>query len=362
MESATSTSDGAGMETGAAIADAVRNGELTREGIVRLLEIADPEELQKLFIAADAIRQRFVGSEVFLRGIVEFSNFCRRDCLYCGLRLSNRDLPRYRMEEGEILAAAHRIKAAGISTIVLQSGEDPCQSTVRICRLIRRIKDETSLVVTLSVGERPLGDYLAFREAGANRYLLKQETSSPELYARFRPGCRHEERQQCLRHLKELGYEIGTGNIVGLPGQNTADLAAVLLFIREIDADMVGIGPFIAHPQTPLAPCPNGSPAMTLKVLAVARLLTRSTNIPATTALATIAPQGWRDALQSGANVIMPNFTPVVYRGLYEIYPGKSSASTNVPDFPEMLEQELRDSGRIIGTGSGFRKRQEISG
>ena len=355
MGKETSTSDHTSAESCTIIDQASRGNDLTKEEIIRLLKITDHDELQKLYAAADEVRERFVGPEVFLRGIVEFSNVCERNCLYCGLRKGNKQLDRYRIVEDEILAAAHSIKDADIATIVLQSGEDSFYTTDVLCRLIQGIKEETALTITLSIGERSYEDYRSFKRAGADRYLLKHETVSQELYDRLRPGCRYEKRRQCLVWLKELGYEVGTGSMVGLPGQDIASLAEDILFVKEIDADMLGIGPFIAHPITPLSAYPNGSLDMTLKMLAIARLLTKSTNIPATTALATIDQQARTKAFNAGANVIMPDFTPFSYKRFYDIYPGRSSEAINIHDFIEVLDRELAGSGRVIGTGSGYR-------
>jgi biotin synthase len=328
---------------------------LTREEIVLLLSLPEGEAREALFSAADAVRRQEVGDEIYLRGIIEFSNVCARDCLYCGLRGSNLRLHRYRMAESEIIETARLIRSAGVGTVVLQSGEDPFFSPDRICRLIAGIRAETGLTVTLSVGERSPADYRAFREAGAERYLLKHETSSPALYRRLRPGSVLNDRLDCLSALAELGYEVGTGNMVGLPGQTLETLADDLLLMEEMKADMLGIGPFIPHPKTPLAQTPAGDLYLTLKVLAVARLLTRTTHIPATTALGILAPQGRLRALKAGANVVMPDFTPPLYRKHYEIYPGRSK-TVKVSDFLRRLQDDIGRIGRTIGYGKGGRK------
>ncbi len=336
-----------------------RTGEgaaVTREEISLLLALPAGEERESLFRLADAVRRREVGDEVFLRGIIEFSNICERDCLYCGLRRSNRRLPRYRMPMEEILATAGRVRKAGIATIVLQSGEDPAFRTEQLCRLVSRIRSEYGLTITLSLGERPDSDYRAFRDAGAERYLLKHETASPAIYSRMRPGCALEDRLKCLKTLGELGYEVGTGTIVGLPGQTREALADDLLLMRAMDADMLGIGPFIPHADTPLAGQPAGDGEATLSVLAVARLLTRTTNIPATTALMTLDPRFRLRALGLGANVVMPDFTPADYRRHYAIYPGRSDA-LSVEDFLLQIREEIGRIGRTIGGGSGGRKK-----
>jgi biotin synthase len=226
--------------------------DLNRAEIIQLLSLPG-QYSSDLFYAADRVRKEQMGDEIFLRGIIEFSNYCERNCLYCGLRKGNSQLSRYRMSEDEIIATAEQIKKTGVPTVVLQSGEDSFYSQDIVSCLIERIRKETDLIITLSIGERALNDYKAFQQAGANRYLLKHETASKELYKYLRPGCNWENRLQCLRWLKELGFETGTGNMVGLPGQTPEILADDLLVIKYLDADMLGIGQFIAHSDTPLA-------------------------------------------------------------------------------------------------------------
>jgi biotin synthase len=329
------------------------NGQaLTRAEIIRLLCLSREGEKQHIFRAADTARRRGVGDEIFFRGIIEFSNICERDCLYCGLRRSNHRLGRYRMSDEEILATARRIRDEGIGTVVLQSGEDPFFTAEKLSDLIGRIREETGLIVTLSVGERPLADYQVLRQAGSSRYLLKYETASPDLYRRLRPGSFLADRLLCLKALSESGYEVGTGNMVGLPGQSPELLADDLLLMKDLSADMLGIGPFLPHPETPLATFPAGDLSMTLKVLAVARLLTRTTNIPATTALGNLDPMGRLMALQAGANVVMPDFTPPAYRNLYEIYPGRNKTE-DASEFLGRLKVDIARIGRIIGRGAG---------
>ncbi len=328
--------------------------DLSRKEILELLTLlvkCSPE----LFSAADKVRKEQVGDEIFLRGIIEFSNHCERNCLYCGLRKDNSNLSRYRMTEDEIIATVEQIKKTGVPTVVLQSGEDSFYSQDVVYRLIERIRKETDLIITLSIGERPLDDYRAFQQAGANRYLLKHETASKELYKYLRPGCDWENRLKCLRHLKELGFETGTGNMVGLPGQTPEILADDLLIMKLLDADMLGIGPFIAHPDTPLAGIDNDDLDTVLRVIAVARLITRDTNIPATTALATIHPKGRLLALQAGANVVMPDFTPEKYKILYDIYPGRKDVGSAAAIMSN-LEKDFHSIGRIVNYRIGHRQ------
>lgn len=326
---------------------------LKREEIIELLALPGSYTPQ-LLEAADRVRKDQVGDEIFLRGIIEFSNICERNCLYCGLRKSNANLSRYRMSEDEIVATAKEIQKSGVPTVVLQSGEDSFFDTAMICRLIERIRRETNLVITLSIGERSLADYKSFQQAGANRYLLKHETADKEIYKFLRPGCKWEDRLQCLRWIKELGFETGTGNMVGLPGQTLETLADDLLVMKYLDADMLGIGPFISHPDTPLAGIDHDDLEMTLRVLAVARLITRNTNIPATTALGTLHPQGRLLALQAGANVVMPDFTPEIYKSRYDIYPGRTDVGS-ATDIIIRLEQDFRSIGRTLLYSVGHR-------
>ena len=327
--------------------------DLSREDIIALLKLPGNYSAA-LYFAADRVRKQEVGNEIFLRGIIEFSNYCERNCLYCGLRKGNSGLSRYRMSEDEIIDTAHQIQETGIPTVVLQSGEDSFYSQETVCRLIKRIRKETDLIITLSLGERDLNDFKVFYQAGAHRYLLKHETASTELYKYLRPGCNQQSRIQCLRRLKELGFETGTGNMVGLPGQTPEILANDLLAMKILNADMIGIGPFIAHPDTPLAGIDNDDIEMTLRVLAVARLLTRNTNIPATTALATLHPQGRILALQAGANVVMPDFTPNMYKSRYDIYPGRTDTGT-AKDIIEKLKMDVHSIGREINFSAGSR-------
>jgi len=328
-------------------------GDFTRDDIIALLRLPG-DYSQDIFAAADRVCKQQIGNDIFLRGIIEFSNFCERNCLYCGLRKANKKLSRYRMSDAEIIATAKQISKTDISTVVLQSGEDSFYRAEIICKLIEQIQKETNLIITLSIGERPLDDYKAFQQAGANRYLLKHETASPELYQYLRPDCQLDQRIQCLRTIKHLGFETGTGNMVGLPGQTLEILADDLLVMKILDADMLGIGPFISHPDTPLAGIGNDDIELTLRVLAIARLLTRNTNIPATTALAAMHPQGRLLALQAGANVVMPDFTPEIYKLNYDIYPGKTDTSS--PEvIIEQLKKDIHSIGRNLNYSAGNR-------
>ncbi|HHX25953.1 MAG TPA: [FeFe] hydrogenase H-cluster radical SAM maturase HydE [Firmicutes bacterium] len=293
--------------------------------IIPLLQACPGDETESLFACADRTRKGFVGDSVHIRGIIEFSNYCVRSCMYCGLRRDNRKLRRYRMTPDEILAASENGIRSGYRTIVLQSGEDPYYSASDIARIVEGIKAFGDVAVTLSVGERPRSEYATMKAAGADRFLLKHETADAELYRRLHPGASLETRIECLQNLKGLGFQVGSGFIIGLPGQDIATIARDITLLKELDVEMAGIGPFIPHPDTPLASYPAGDVTMTLKALAVARLALPHANLPVTTALSTLQKDGRQLALSCGGNVIMPNITPAKYRELYEIYPDSAS-------------------------------------
>ena len=327
------------------------------------LQEEDPDRLEELWTEADRVRRTHVGEEVHLRGLVEISNHCARHCLYCGLRADNRTLIRYRMTRTEILQCALQAEELGYGTIVIQSGEDPGITRKWLCEVIRTVKRETALAVTLSIGERSEEDLRAWREAGADRYLLRFETSDRALFRRIHPSLpgRESDRLAILRTLDTLGYETGSGIMVGIPGQTFAAVAEDLWLFRTLDLDMVGVGPFLPHPGTPLGSDANkaekpgeeqvpNSALMACKVVALTRILLPLANLPATTALAAAEKGNAREpGLRCGANVIMPNLTPEPYRGMYEIYPQKGNVHTD--------HRHIRDAilalGRTVAQGRG---------
>lgn len=329
------------------------------------LKEADPQRLERLWQEADATRRRHVGEDVHLRGLIEFSNHCARSCAYCGLRAENHQLERYRMTAGEILECAHQAVDFGYGTVVLQSGEDYGMDAGWMARVIARIKRETPLAVTLSLGERSEEELHMWRLAGADRYLLRFETSSQILFQQIHPPLSSDSpgRVELLRLLRDMGYETGSGVMVGIPGQTWNDLTHDLLLFRQLDLDMIGIGPFLPHPHTPLGArtvslnnperVPNSEETV-LKAVALTRLLCPKTNIPATTALATVNRTKGRElALARGANIVMPNLTPLRYRLLYEIYPGKACIQETATECQKCLEARIRRIGRTIGIGRG---------
>lgn len=302
-----------------------------------------------LFSFADKVRRENVGDEVHLRGLIEFSNICKCQCNYCGLRSPNKNIERYRIAPDDIIFYAQKAVEMGYKTIVLQSGEDEFYSCDVMCEIIKGIKN-FDCALTLSIGERSFEDYKAFKDCGADRYLIRIETTDRELYKKMHPYMDFDNRVRCLKDLKTLGYEVGTGCLVGLPEQTLESLADDVLFFKEIDADMIGIGPFIAHPQTPLKDSANGNFILALKVMALTRILLKTINIPATTAMETLNPNGRIIALQSGANVVMPNVTIQNFSSKYEIYPDKSSLSDR-----DEAECIIKSIGRTISKGYGFR-------
>lgn len=323
---------------------------LSKNEIVRLL--ADEQNEPALLKRADRIRKKYVGDAIHLRGLIEFSNICRNNCLYCGIRRGNGKVARYRMEEDELVETARRAAALGFKTVVMQSGEDMYYTQEKMCRIIEAIK-KFDVAVTLSVGERSYGDYKAFREAGADRYLMRIETTDKDLYHRLDPGMSWQHRYECLLMIKELGYELGSGIMVGLPGQSLESIAADLMFLRRLGVDMAGIGPFIPHPETPLAGEPGGSLHLALRTMAIMRLLLPDINIPATTAMESLHPDGRMMALQGGANVVMPNVTEGEYRKLYELYPGKICVNDTPVHCRSCISRKILSIGRTIGTGYG---------
>jgi len=328
----------------------------------------DPERLAELWHAADETRRQYVGDEVHVRGLLEVSNHCARSCTYCGLRAENAALPRYRLSAEEILDGARLTASLGWGTVVMQAGEDYAITREWMADVIRAIKRETPLAVTLSLGERPREDFAAWRDAGADRYLLRFETSDPELYALIHPPLRPGEpnRIERLRWLQDLGYEAGGGVMIGIPGQSCATLARDIDLFREMDMDMVGVGPYIPNPDAPLGcgeleplPTPDQVPAdetMACKVVALTRIIRPDANLPSTTALATINKEKGRQlGLERGANIIMPNVTPPQYREMYRIYPGKSGYRETAEATAGNLREFLASIGRRVGEGQGGR-------
>lgn len=345
---------------------------MNQDEILAWLLEENPERLETLWRLADQVRRKHVGNAVHIRGLIEFSNYCRSNCHYCGMRRGRRSLPRYRMTRDEILASAREAAARGYGTVVLQSGEDPKLDVEWLAGIIRTIRRDIGTAVTLSLGLRSRDELLRLREAGADRYYLRFETSDRELWNRIHPPVGKDalHRLDLLPEIKALGYETGSGIMVGIPGQTWASLAEDIGWFRRLDLDMIGCGPFVPHPGTPsgleasAAEPSAGQAANTnlaaYKVMALTRLVCPDVNIPSTTALATLnSEDGHRLGLQRGANVLMVNLTPLEYRSLYEIYPNKAG----VHESPEMQRKRiaalLSGLGRTAGKGPGASRNYE---
>ena len=318
--------------------------------------LSDNTKNNWLFKEADKVRYENIGKEIYLRALIEFSNICKRQCKYCGLRSPNKKIERYRLSKDEILFVAKKAVNLGFKTIVLQSGEDDNYYSDKLCDIIHSIK-KLDVALTLSIGEKTFDEYKAYKKAGADRYLLRIETSDKNLYEQMHPNASFENRIRCLEDLKKLGYEVGTGCLVGLPNQTIESLANDILFFKEIDADMIGIGPFIPHSETPLKNEKQGDFWLALKVMALTRINLPTINIPATTAMETIIKNGRLIVLQSGANVVMTNVSEIDYKRKYEIYPNKAGTNNeNLEEYLKDLENNFLSIGRTIIKSIGFRK------
>jgi len=293
--------------------------------ILRIIASNDNDEIEALFSEARKVREANYGKSVYIRGLIEFSNYCKNDCYYCGIRRSNANLERYRLSLEEILECCRMGDKLGIKTFVLQSGEDPWFTTDRVTETVSAIRKEfPNHAITLSIGEWAKSDYEQFFKAGANRFLLRHETATNEHYAKLHPSSMSlENRKQCLWNLKKIGYQVGAGFMVGTPHQTPECLLEDIRFLEELQPQMVGIGPFIPQKDTPFAAQPRGDINLCLKMIAITRLTLPKALIPATTAMGSIAPNGRELALEAGANVFMPMLTPISVRKLYALYDDK---------------------------------------
>ena len=308
-----------------------------------------------LFAAADRVRHDTYGDAVYIRGLIEFTNICRNDCYYCGIRRSNRNASRYRLTKEEILQCCENGYELGFRTFVLQGGEDPWFNDDRMVDIIRSIKQGyPDCAITLSIGEKSKESYQRFKDAGADRYLLRHETASEEHYRYLHPeSLSLANRKQCLYTLKELGYQIGAGFMVGAPGQTLEYLAEDLVFLKDLNPHMVGIGPFVPHHDTKFAEEPAGSVDLTLFLLSVIRILLPQVLLPATTALGTLDPRGREKGFQAGANVVMPNLSPVKNRKQYELYDNKICTGEEAAECRGCLTRRVESVGYEIVTDRG---------
>jgi len=318
------------------------------DDLEQILSLKDKKEIDNLFVFADKVRKDFCGEGIILRGIIEFSNYCSQECFYCGLNKSNRKLERYRLNSNELFKAVEYLSSCNIKTVVLQSGQDLGLDALWLKDIILKIKSSFDMAVTLSVGERSADEYRIWRQAGADRYLLKIETSDKQIYSSLHTQMDFKQRLNCLNILRELGYQVGSGNIIGLAGQTLKTIAQDIVFFKREDFDMIGIGPFIPHQHTRLAGQQKGDALLSLKAIALTRIVTKNAHIPATTALGSLDKDYRLDALRCGANVLMPNFTPQPYRKLYEIYPQKRCVDESVGACNSCMEGMAKGLGRFM--------------
>lgn len=338
----------------------IEKRELKKEEYMELLsQYQDQEIADRLAAEAVRIRQEIYGKAVYTRGLIEFTNYCKNDCYYCGIRRGNRNVERYRLTLEEILSCCENGYELGFRTFVLQGGEDAYFNDDRMVEIISAIKKKyPDCALTLSIGEKSYDSYKRFREAGADRYLLRHETANDAHYHKLHP----EEmslgvRKQCLRDLKALGYQVGAGFMVGSPGQTFETMAEDLLFLKELNPQMVGIGPFIAHHDTKFAEEPNGSVELTLFLLSVIRILLPHVLLPATTALGTLDPTGREKGLLRGANVVMPNLSPVRNRKQYELYDNKICTGEEAAECRGCLSRRVASVGyELVGDRGDFRE------
>ncbi len=308
-----------------------------------------------LFLAADAVRREVYGDAVYIRGLIEVSNYCKNNCYYCGIRSGNTKAERYRLSKEEILLCCREGYRLGFRTFVLQGGEDPKLTDTVICDIVAAIREEfPDCAITLSLGEKDAASYRAYFEAGANRYLLRHETATDSHYGKLHPDTMSlSNRKQCLYTLKEIGYQVGAGFMVGSPYQTTEHFLQDLRFLQELEPDMIGIGPYLTHKDTPFSEFPNGSMELTLKLLAMLRLMFPYVLLPSTTALGTIHPKGRELGLKAGANVVMPNLSPQNVRKLYALYENKLATGEEAAESLDQLKRLVERAGYRVVTDRG---------
>ena len=329
--------------------------DLSDSELAELINDRDDETAELLRIRADEVRQRYYGKKVFLRGLIEVSSHCKNDCLYCGIRRSNRDADRYRLDREKILSCCENGYSLGFRTFVMQGGEDSFFTDELMCSIISEIREKyPDCAITLSLGERSRESYRLMKEAGADRYLLRHETASPELYRRLHPSeMSLDKRIRCLFDLKELGYQVGSGFMVGAPFQTTEDLVTDLRFLQKLQPQMIGIGPFVPHHSTPFAEEKGGTLELTLRLLGILRLMFPKVLLPATTALGTIHPMGREMGLKTGCNVVMPNLSPVDVRKKYDLYDNKICTGEEAAECRHCLDRGIVSAGYEVASERG---------
>jgi len=339
--------------------DIIRRRDISLEQLATLMTGEDASTVQYLFAQARSEAQRIYGNKIFMRGLMEISNHCKNDCLYCGIRRSQQGLARYRLSKDEIMDCCHQGHALGFRTFVLQGGEDGWFDDDRMCDIVTEIRHRfPDCAITLSLGEKSRESYRRLFDAGADRYLLRHETADPVHYARLHPSeMSFDNRQRCLRDLKEIGFQVGCGFMVGSPYQTLQHLHKDLQLIRALQPQMVGIGPFIPASGTPFADRPAGTVDATLRLLAIIRLLHPHVLLPATTALGTLHPQGREMGLMAGANVVMPNLSPRNHRKDYSIYDNKLSSGSEAAESASDIRSRLSRLGADASADRGDYKK-----
>ena len=330
---------------------------LSDEELLKLLSTNEYDS--ELHTLADEVRREIYGEDVYIRGLIEISNYCKNDCYYCGIRRGNKSAVRYRLTKDDILACCEEGYKLGFRTFVMQGGEDPYYTDDVMCGIVSAVRERYSdCAITLSLGERSYESYLALYNAGANRYLLRHETANAEHYGKLHPQSMNlQNRKDCLFNLKEIGYQVGSGFMVGSPYQTTENLVEDLRFLQKLSPDMIGIGPYVTHAQTPFASFENGSVELTLRLLSVLRLMFPYVLLPSTTSLGTLHPQGRELGLKAGENVVMPNLSPVKVIKLYELYENKICTGEEAAQCRGCLEKRVEAAGYKIVTDIGNVKR-----
>ena len=332
--------------------DKIKSNNYDKNDLIQALSLKE-DEASLLFECSNKIREEYCGNAVQIRGLLEISNICSRNCNYCGVRANNIKIKRYKIPTEEIYSLAIDMDKKGIKTLVMQGGESATYPPNELADLIKEIKSNTDMAVTLSLGEHSYETYKLWKEAGADRYLLRHETANSEHYRFLHPDGILETRMECLKKLKTIGYQTGVGCMVGSPGQKLEYLAEDLEFIKSFKPEMVGIGPYIMHEDTPFKGELNGDVFLTLKMLALVRIITKKALMPATTALATIGNEGYKKGLSVGCDVIMINFTPQKYKELYKIYPGKKCISENYDTILAETKNLIISCNRTVSTDKG---------
>ncbi len=333
------------------------NKVLSREEFTYILENLDEASKHYLFKTAREVTDGVYGKSVYMRGLIEISNYCIRDCNYCGIRKENDNVSRYRLTKEQILECCKVGNELGFTTIVMQGGEDPYYTKEVLADIISTIKAKYNVAITLSIGERPKADYQAFYDAGADRFLLRHETATKELYEHLHPSTMSfEKRRECLYDLKAVGFQVGAGFMVGSPKQQVKDLVNDLLFLHELQPAMCGIGPYICHNETPFKGSENGSVELSIIMLALVRLVLPNCLLPATTALGTLESDGRERALLAGGNVVMPNLSPIATRKNYEIYQNKSGSNEETAQNMLNLTKKIESVGLVVDMSVGHTK------